>query len=548
VSSGEFTQLSGMKNDDMAPGAAGSAEDLICAKHIHSAEDAELPPVPQSISLLPTKPILPSKSPPKKLQSSSSETSPYMTTSSHDEKQGFSETSSSTLGPPPFPQNEIYEEDDGYLAEDFEPGRRKGRRSSVAVTSARQDCQPTSFLRSRSATLEHHKTTSLSSDDDAPYVSVIFSERRRMLRQQRAQSQKRSRRRLKREPSGVVQDSNVYGKILRLAGSKLFPKIMLLIGLVCVSLTVVTGRLVFLSSELDELEHPTHITIMFRDAEMEDEQQLKVPSIEDEDRRPIHQFAAGLRGHVVHDVVEEMKTHPTNSDLETERQNEIAVNPIERSSSHRHSTLSSQHHDLANSHHRHHHHHASKKRHDTVSDAIPVASQEIISYSSGVGHVALPSSPLEGVVRNLSDHDGLLYTFDLTSGKLIDESQRRSVFSYSVYDQRHREIELHPSVFSDNTQLYGVLDSGDERINTMEIRQPLADGECVPMQEWQTTFHPSCNDMHGMDMSSLGESSGDRFTLFGTKGFWRNAWRVDSRAGDGGGDHDGDTVALKTLK
>jgi hypothetical protein len=112
----------------------------------------------------------------------------------------------------------------------------------------------------------------------------------------------------------------------------------------------------------------------------------------------------------------------------------------------------------------------------------------------------------------------------------------------------NRVVELYPAEFTDNTQLYSVLDSSDERVATIEMREPYVQGECVPMQKWQTTFNPSCNGMHELDMSGMGDQrSEDDFKLFGTNGFWRNAWRYDSTGG-----HsiltDRDTVVLKTLK
>jgi hypothetical protein len=106
-----------------------------------------------------------------------------------------------------------------------------------------------------------------------------------------------------------------------------------------------------------------------------------------------------------------------------------------------------------------------------------------------------------------------------------------------------RSVKLYPADFTDNTQLYSILDSSDERLGRMEPREPYSDGECVPMQEWQTTFHPSCNGMHEIAIASLGEEQGNNFELFGTKGFWRYAWKLDAPTV-----HEKDTMVLKTLK
>lgn len=116
------------------------------------------------------------------------------------------------------------------------------------------------------------------------------------------------------------------------------------------------------------------------------------------------------------------------------------------------------------------------------------------------------------------------------------------------FQPNHRTINEYPPDFTDNTQLYGLLDSADERIDTMERREPLEQGECVPMKEWQTTFHPSCNGVHELGLADLGSPNEDNnFDLFGTKGYWRHAWKVDHLAGTNSWE-DADTVVLKTLK
>jgi hypothetical protein len=111
----------------------------------------------------------------------------------------------------------------------------------------------------------------------------------------------------------------------------------------------------------------------------------------------------------------------------------------------------------------------------------------------------------------------------------------------------HHHVPLYPSDFTDSTQLYGVLDSGDGRLSRMELRDPYEDEHCVPMKEWQTTFHPSCNGMHEMALDHLVRDDENDINLFGTKGYWRNAWRVDVLAGNHRKE-DRETVVLKTLK
>lgn len=111
----------------------------------------------------------------------------------------------------------------------------------------------------------------------------------------------------------------------------------------------------------------------------------------------------------------------------------------------------------------------------------------------------------------------------------------------------HRRIKNYPADFTDNTQLYSILDSSDERLSHMEMRKPYSDGECVPMKDWQTTFYPVCNGMHELGVEYLGEENGEDTLLFGTKGYWRNAWKLAPESGSQTRDAR-DTVVLKTLR
>lgn len=111
----------------------------------------------------------------------------------------------------------------------------------------------------------------------------------------------------------------------------------------------------------------------------------------------------------------------------------------------------------------------------------------------------------------------------------------------------HKHVEVFPAEFTDNTQYYGLYDSDDERLNQMEVREPYANDECVPMQDWQVTYHPSCNGMHETALENMGLHAENDAHLFGTKGYWRNAWRLDLL----GGHHhleDREKIVLKTLK
>lgn len=107
---------------------------------------------------------------------------------------------------------------------------------------------------------------------------------------------------------------------------------------------------------------------------------------------------------------------------------------------------------------------------------------------------------------------------------------------------KQRTVQEYPTEFSDNTQLYGILDSLDPALVLMEIREPYTDEKKAlePLAKWQTQFHPSCNDMHTLDFAEPEQFA----ELFGTKGYWRHAWHVANEFSLETEDH----VVVKTLK
>ena len=114
------------------------------------------------------------------------------------------------------------------------------------------------------------------------------------------------------------------------------------------------------------------------------------------------------------------------------------------------------------------------------------------------------------------------------------------ILSFHSIVHRVKELELYPTTFSDSTQLYGVLDSGDPELSQMEPIIDELDKECTPIDEWQSKYYPSCNGMHELDLVSLKEVK-----MVGKKGYWRNAWKIDL-----GPDSTGsmETMILKTPK
>ena len=219
---------------------------------------------------------------------------------------------------------------------------------------------------------------------------------------------------------------------------------------------------------------------------------------------------------------------------------------------HHHDALN--HHGVSHSQHTKHHHDAdSNDGADSVSHQ-PKPWRLYIAAKPGIlGMEAIP--PV--IQPSVWDDDAVAEpAFDFEDMELYDSSNDadtvypRMVFLHGPFARTEdRSIRRYRSEFTDSTQLYPLFDSGDERVaSTMELRAPLVQGECVPMQEWQTTFNPSCNGMHELDMSSMGDDrSEDDFKLFGMNGFWRNAWRYDSTGGHSSL-AERDTVVLKTLR
>ena len=120
---------------------------------------------------------------------------------------------------------------------------------------------------------------------------------------------------------------------------------------------------------------------------------------------------------------------------------------------------------------------------------------------------------------------------------------------------RNRSVEQYPADYSDSTQTYPDLDSNDidsEDDYNMEMRvfpRHESDPNCVPMAEWQTTYHPTCSLLHEVDVAPAIQSSD--LSLLSSSGNWRLAWELWDRPQSGWskvvGGHE-DSVVLKTFK
>lgn len=182
-----------------------------------------------------------------------------------------------------------------------------------------------------------------------------------------------------------------------------------------------------------------------------------------------------------------------------------------------------------------------------VSPEVKEIPTETVEFKPNKLQVASPGKKLSFSNRKPTFNDVDHKMFDHFA-KPKDIPPRIMYLHGSITDAPvHEHLRIYPSDFTDNTQLYGVLDSGDERLSRMELREPHEDEHCVPMKEWQTTFHPSCNGMHEISLDHIITDVENDINLFGTKGFWRNAWKVDVLAGNRRIE-DRETVVLKTLK
>jgi hypothetical protein len=78
----------------------------------------------------------------------------------------------------------------------------------------------------------------------------------------------------------------------------------------------------------------------------------------------------------------------------------------------------------------------------------------------------------------------------------------------------------------DVTRFYPAVDSQDTSMERRVWPQHELDPHCEPMADWQTTFHPICNELHGTAMAD--SFVDDDFQLLSSKGFWRHAWQMDN--------------------
>jgi len=124
-----------------------------------------------------------------------------------------------------------------------------------------------------------------------------------------------------------------------------------------------------------------------------------------------------------------------------------------------------------------------------------------------------------------------------TKFEVYNASAKRQDQNVSPQLRRHGNNEE-----VDTTRFYDQGDSVD--FPEMEVRkwpQHEFDSDCEPMANWQSDFHPVCNEIHAV--ADIRQSLVDEeLSLLSDKGFWRHAWRHEERIGDSA------TTVWKTFK
>jgi len=113
--------------------------------------------------------------------------------------------------------------------------------------------------------------------------------------------------------------------------------------------------------------------------------------------------------------------------------------------------------------------------------------------------------------------------------------------------RKRRMLKVERTPFSDNTQLYSILHSDDEKLSKMEIVQTQEAGDECKSDSWQREYHPSCNSVHEFDLLHLDDArEGGRLQLFKKQGYWRNAWKLELPSNEKRNERE--TYILKTPK
>mmetsp|Transcript_29355 Transcript_29355/g.45403 ORF Transcript_29355/g.45403 Transcript_29355/m.45403 type:complete len:618 (+) Transcript_29355:56-1909(+) len=167
-----------------------------------------------------------------------------------------------------------------------------------------------------------------------------------------------------------------------------------------------------------------------------------------------------------------------------------------------------------------------KKRDSHFLRHHPSNKQSLMKFHSILDR-EIPTSPWNLLMPSSTETikvDGITVSM---SGMGNDMEVRGNNFQESPDDVKEVNPKDENDPNADNTA------SHDEtRVLTSETAAWEPDQECVPMEDWQTTFKPTCNSLHEMDMPFL--LNKEAYSLVSNKGFWRNAWNVDMQIAENG--------------
>jgi hypothetical protein len=421
----------------------------------------------------------------------------------------------------------------------------------------RSRCHPNSFLR-RSHSRRHSQDSNTAGEDDLLILAPSFLETDDLSSsgggtgshpRWRKQRQYSHQRRKTNAHEHITNNNNSAWKWMRVSTRSM-------IWWLCITGLTSIGTIVLMNQTAHTMEHKDHIAVLFhhpqprfRTPETPLSQTTTTTTTTTSHKVSLNQISKKIivpsrnmhdLSHNSKDNIETHEKHPSKSPPPPESEKKKKKKKKKKNDKTKKQPQHEDKHPSKEKHRHDHHHHNQSTNHHSHSQVVEAA-MDLASIPS----IVLPSD----IIRNVPEHSVLDSISQFRAFPESTEHRRVVGMEWEVDMTRpSRSLELYPAKFTDNTQYYSILDSNDERVSkTMERRrQPYAQGECVPMQEWQTTFHPSCNGMHELDMSGSNNPEDD-IRLFGMKGFWRNAWRYDSIGGHQRRE-DRDTVVLKTLK
>lgn len=184
------------------------------------------------------------------------------------------------------------------------------------------------------------------------------------------------------------------------------------------------------------------------------------------------------------------------------------------------------------------------------------------------------NTTLESINISSSDQDNgkelseemttnIYYTYtDPKTSKIVrkrrDESQDTEVNTHSIpktifYAPSSRSWALGSDEESRKFQVDPILsvNPGEESAPQDHPKKPYIDGNCVPMQPWQTDSKPTCNTLHEIDLvwgrNISGEEEEEEIKWIG-KGWFRHAWKVRERNIMNPLNGKNEEIILKTLR